>query len=395
VEQARVVLVTNVGQGFGRAVALSYGQAGYDVVCADADVDMASKTAAEVEELGAQAIPVQADVSSQLDVRSVFGKVHEIFGDLSGVVHVATHHSHTPFSRLTESEFAELMREDVTSTYLVLREALRALAPTWVVIVTPPRSADHPQMAAVHGAISNMASTFAGDGPAMPRDVLDFADIGAPEPAVTGRPRVNVVVPSRAPSDPRHDARLANTVRYLGSAASTGVSGITVSIDLPPPPRVTESLLPEVRAALDDTMRQDDRERPRDEGDFDEVEVYGRDVRGTGGEDELEDEQVGRRRPGIGALFDDDEHAGEGDDGVGVDPEDESADAPDDEPTDAPEDEYAERYRDDDAASLETEGLDEDGIGASVRALSKLERREGYGHDLTPAEPARRGRGGR
>jgi hypothetical protein len=33
-----------------------------------------------------------------------------------------------------------------------------------------------------------------------------------------------------------------------------------VFVELPPPPRVTETLLPEVRAALDDRIRQDDLE---------------------------------------------------------------------------------------------------------------------------------------
>ena len=46
-----IVLVTGVGQGFGRSVALGWGRAGYDVVCADRDVELAARTAAEVEEV--------------------------------------------------------------------------------------------------------------------------------------------------------------------------------------------------------------------------------------------------------------------------------------------------------------------------------------------------------
>src|SRR5690625_1074166 len=99
---ASVVLVTNVGQGFGRAVALTLGASGHDVVCADRDVDLASKTAAEIEEFGGQAIPIQADVTTHMDVLSAFHKVYEIFGDLGGVVHVVSFDSHTPFSSLSE-----------------------------------------------------------------------------------------------------------------------------------------------------------------------------------------------------------------------------------------------------------------------------------------------------
>ncbi len=233
-----VVLITNVGQGFGRAVALAYGQADYDVVCADKDVTLASKTAAEIEELGGQAIPVQADMSVQSDVRGTFDKVFEIFGDLSGVVHVAAFESNTPFNELGEGEFSELLDENLKSTFLVLKTAARLLDDAWVVVVSPPKAAAEPHMVGVRGAITRMATGF--------------------ESRYEGL-SVNVAVPSRAASDPKHDAALVENVMYLG-ARTTGLSGQRFYVTLPPPPREVESLLPEVRAALDSSVRQDDLE---------------------------------------------------------------------------------------------------------------------------------------
>ena len=230
------MLVTNVGQGFGRAVALAYGRAGYHVVCADRDVDLASKTAAEVEELGGQAIPIQADMTTHMDVLTTYQKVLEIFGALGGVVHLATHTSTTPFENLAEGEFYEVMAENVRSSFLVLKTAARLLSVGWVVIVAPP-SADSVQMLAVQGALGRMVDGF--------RQRFTY-------------PRANLVVPSRPSSDPRHDQALVRAVRYLGSPESTGVSGQSVDIELPDPPRISEALLPEVRAALDTSMRQDD-----------------------------------------------------------------------------------------------------------------------------------------
>jgi hypothetical protein len=235
-ERARVVLVTNVGQGFGRAVALAYGRAGYHVVCADRDVDLASKTAAEVEELGGQAIPIQADMTTQMDVLTTYQKVLEIFGALGGVVHLATHVSTTPFENLAEGEFYEVMAEDVRSSFLILKTAARLLSVGWVVIVAPPH-ADSVQMLSVQGSLRQMVDGF--------RQRFSY-------------PRVNLVVPSRQSSDPRHDQALVRAVRYLGSPESTGVSGQAVDIELPDPPRISEALLPEVRAALDVSMRQDE-----------------------------------------------------------------------------------------------------------------------------------------
>ena len=230
------MLVTNVGQGFGRAVALAYGRAGYHVVCADRDVDLASKTAAEVEELGGQAIPIQADMTTHMDVLTTYQKVLEIFGALGGVVHLATHVSTTPFESLAEGEFFEVMAEDVRSSFLILKTAARLLSVGWVVIVAPPHC-DSVQMLTVQGALRQMVDGF--------RRRFTY-------------PRANLVLPSRQSSDPRHDQALVRAVRYLGSPESTGVSGQAVDIELPDPPRISEALLPEVRAALDISMRQDE-----------------------------------------------------------------------------------------------------------------------------------------
>ncbi len=263
-----VILVTNVGQGFGRAVALAYGQADYDVVCADRDVDLASKTAAEIEELGGQAIPIQADMTSQMDVKAAFDKVFEIFGDLTGVVHVASFESNTRFRDLGEGEFGELLDENFKSTFLVLKTAARILNESWLVLVAPPRNAVEPHMVAVRGAITRMAAGFESR-----YDNLN----------------VNVVVPSRSASDPKHDAPLVQNVLYLGSR-QTGLSGHRLYVELPPPPKVIESLLPEVRAALDENVRQDDLEASLFEEDDDIEDDLGDE---TGyGEDDFQDEDL-------------------------------------------------------------------------------------------------------
>lgn len=234
-----VVLVTNVGQGYGRAVALSYGKAGYDVVCADRDVDMASRTAAEIEEAGGQAIPIQADISSLSDVKNAFDKVYEIFGDLSGVVHVASIYSQTRFRDLSDGEFDELVDEILRTTFLTLKTAARRLENGWMVLITPPKTAVEPHMVALRGAMTRMASGFE---------------------ARYDNLRVNVIVPSRQASDPTHDAALVDAVNFFGSEAARGISGHRFYVELPPPPKVIESLLPEVRAALDENMGQEELE---------------------------------------------------------------------------------------------------------------------------------------
>lgn len=247
-DSAKVVLVTNVGHGFGRAAALAFGRAGHNVVCSDRDVEQASKTAAEIEEAGGQAIPVQSDMTMQLDVQNTFQKVFEIFGTLDGIVHVAAHESSTAFRELADNEFAELFDENLRSTYLMLRLAARVAGDgLWTVLVGPPRNAVEPQMASVRGALSAL-------GEAVNRRF--------------SRLTCNMVTPSRTASDPRHDDSLVQAVLFLAAQSEHGVGGQNLQVELPPPPRITESLLPEVRAALDASVRQDDLEASLYDDDF-------------------------------------------------------------------------------------------------------------------------------
>jgi NAD(P)-dependent dehydrogenase (short-subunit alcohol dehydrogenase family) len=246
VETVNVVLVTNAGQGFGRTVALAFGALGYDVVCADRDVDLASKTAAEVEEAGGQAIPIQATMSVHMDVLNAFGKVFEIFGNLGGLVHVAAHESLTDFDRLGEGEFADLLDEGLRSSFLSLRTASRMLDKAWVLLIGPPTRSNEPHMVALRSAIAGLAQGMSSDG-------------------LT----VNALFPSRPAADPRHDEQLAAFATFLAAGPDPGLSGQTFDLALPPPPKIVESLLPEVQAALDDRVRQDDLEASLLDGEDD------------------------------------------------------------------------------------------------------------------------------
>lgn len=232
-----VVLITNVGDGFGRAIALAFAELNYDVVCADKDVELAAKTAAEIEELGGNAIPIQANMSSSKDARLAFDKVFEIFGTINGVIHVAAHESNVALRDLTEGEFSELISENVKSTFLVLKNAAKLLDRAWLVLIAPPKSSNMPHMFGVRGAIARMAAAFESR----------YEDL-----------RVNVVVPSRSAANPQSDARLADAVSFLASPFADGLSGQRLNIDLPKPPTADENLLPEVRAALEENFKEDD-----------------------------------------------------------------------------------------------------------------------------------------
>lgn len=237
VNQHGVVLVNGVSQGFGRASALAWGDRGMSVICADRDVALASKTAAEIEDHGGRAISIQSDTTVPMDVQTAFRKAEELFGIPTGVVHAATRYSATAAAKLSEGEFHELIAETLFSTQLIMKQAARVMESGWVIVVGPPAADASPQTAMVQAGLAGLTQRYAEVHPHL---------------------RFNLVTPSRRASDPQHDARLTRTVGFLGSPDGEGITGAHTKIVLPPPPKVVEQQLPEIQAALDDRFRQDD-----------------------------------------------------------------------------------------------------------------------------------------
>ena len=81
------ILVTGGSQGIGRGTALELARAGADVaVNYRSNKDEAESIAAEIRELGRQAILVQGDVSSQETVQRIIAEVVKEWGELNGLV---------------------------------------------------------------------------------------------------------------------------------------------------------------------------------------------------------------------------------------------------------------------------------------------------------------------
>jgi 7-alpha-hydroxysteroid dehydrogenase len=67
----QVAIVTGGGRGIGRAIALSYAEAGADVVCAARTLADVEAVAEEVRALGRRALAVQCDVTDLAQLAGV------------------------------------------------------------------------------------------------------------------------------------------------------------------------------------------------------------------------------------------------------------------------------------------------------------------------------------
>jgi 3-oxoacyl-[acyl-carrier protein] reductase len=123
----RVAIVTGGGQGIGQGVALCLARAGAHVVINDTSQERITRTVAEVQALGVQALGVAADVTRSTDVDrlvqetlSRFGKV-DILVNNAGVVVVKS------IEKQTETDWDNVLDVNLKGVFLCCHRVVREM----------------------------------------------------------------------------------------------------------------------------------------------------------------------------------------------------------------------------------------------------------------------------
>lgn len=119
-------LVTGANSGIGRAVALGLAASGANVVVNY----VVNKAAAEevahtIETVGRRAIAIQADVSKEEEVRSMFARAIDHFGTLHIAVSNAGLQRDASLHDMTLDQWNEVINVNLTGQFLCAREAVR------------------------------------------------------------------------------------------------------------------------------------------------------------------------------------------------------------------------------------------------------------------------------
>jgi glucose 1-dehydrogenase len=119
-------LVTGASSGIGRAIALSLGDAGADVVINYVSgEDKAQTLAEEIRAKGARAMIARADVSDEAQVAAMFRTMIEEFGTIDILVNNAGLQQDAPFHELTLAQWSRVLGVNLTGQFLCSREAVR------------------------------------------------------------------------------------------------------------------------------------------------------------------------------------------------------------------------------------------------------------------------------
>lgn len=125
----KLAVVTGGNTGIGRVLSLAFGKAGYAVAVSwHSKPEMASSLVNEIEHVGARAIAIECDAGVEDDVITFFDTVLEWFGQAPDVlVNNAGVQTWAPLLDLSGSDWARVIRTNLTGTFLNTREAGRRM----------------------------------------------------------------------------------------------------------------------------------------------------------------------------------------------------------------------------------------------------------------------------
>jgi 3-oxoacyl-[acyl-carrier protein] reductase len=123
----KVALVTGSARGIGKAIAVRYAQLGADIVINySGDEAGASKTVAEVGEIGRDAIAVKADVTKPDEIERLFTETIGRFGKVDIVVaNAGVELVDLPLSETTEEQFDRLFAVNTKGAFFTLQKAAK------------------------------------------------------------------------------------------------------------------------------------------------------------------------------------------------------------------------------------------------------------------------------
>jgi citronellol/citronellal dehydrogenase len=132
--QGRVAIVTGASRGIGRALALRLAKAGCHVVIAAKSTTSTEKlpgsifsVAAEVEALGAQALPVQVDVRDEQQIDNLGAKTRDRFGRMDLLINYAGVLYWNSLSVTPAKRFDLVMAVNARAAFLCCRAVLPAM----------------------------------------------------------------------------------------------------------------------------------------------------------------------------------------------------------------------------------------------------------------------------
>lgn len=119
----KTAIITGAAGGIGLAISKRFAAEGCRVALADLDQQ---KVAAAAAEIGADAIGVRCDVSSETEVAEAYRQAKERFGGVDIVVNNAGLMTFAPLEELTQADWIRILGVDLLGAFFFTRELLKS-----------------------------------------------------------------------------------------------------------------------------------------------------------------------------------------------------------------------------------------------------------------------------
>ncbi len=123
----KVALITGGARGIGQAIALTFAREGADIVVADVNLEIAQKTALEIEGLGRKALALEMDVTNYEKVEEGINKILDKMGKVDILVNNAGITKDNLLLRMSQADWDAVINVNLKGTFNCIKAVTRPM----------------------------------------------------------------------------------------------------------------------------------------------------------------------------------------------------------------------------------------------------------------------------